>query len=426
MTALLHSGIHAIFLPVGQKPVRNLHSASTIVIGEQSNMNLNNNNGPSNSTPNVSDDDKIANSSRVEIGHMVSMVASETDSVFIRNPNETVDTHTQESIIETPASAHDVQLLGEGANQQPHETAEPQQEEVGDEATPEQPAADGATVQEENAARPPSSMSRKEIDECNSLSQLPKVIVRKSINGAIKRLSLHKDDEAETSGNAKEEQPEVAVPQDGQVNQPSQQEEAEGECMKETQPEVPNEDQPTVAEKVKDANDGAVITESQKVKEDATTKPQEIETAEAPAATTSQSEEGGTTEEVHVSSTTTNTAAANEDSTSSQEPPVVGATNNSGAAVEENRPEGDAVTDQEAAASNSNVPENNKDDPAGGAGTAEPTQAEEKGDSGKGDDGSSETPKEILPSGSSDESATPPDVQETQNEQQQEDNNTPQ
>ena len=394
--------------------MRNLHSASTIVIGEQSNTNINNNNGRSNSTPNISDDDKIANSSRVEIGHMVSMVASETDSVFIRNPNEAMDTHTQESIIETPASAHDVQLLGEGANQQPHETAEPQQKEAGDEVTSvEQPPADGATVQEENAARPPSSVSRKEIDECNSLSQLPKVIVRKSINRAIKRLSLHKDDEAETvSGGAKEEQPEAAVPQEDKVNQPSQQEEAEGECMKKSQPEVPSEGQPMVAEEVKDTNHGA---ESQKVQEDVVTEPQ-VETAEA---TTSRLEEGGTTEEVHISGSTTNIAAANGDSTSGQEPQVVGATS-SGAAMEESRPEGEAVTDQEAAASDDNVPENNKDDQAGGVGKAEPTQAEEKGDSGKGDDESSETPKEVVPPGSSDESAMPPDVQGTQNEQQQE------
>ena len=393
--------------------MRNLHSASTVVIGEQSNTNINNNNGRSNSTPNVSDDDKIANSSRIEIGHMVSTAASETDSVFIRNPNEAVDTHTQESIIETPAaSAHDVQLLGEGANQQPHETAEPQQKEAGDEVTSVgQPPADGATAQEENAARPPSSLSRKEIDECNSLSQLPKVIVRKSINRAIKRLSLHKDDEAETvSGGAKEEQPEAAVPQEDKVNQLSQQEEAEGECTKKSQPEVPSEGQPMVAEEVKDTNHGA---ESQKVQEDVITEPQ-VETAEA---TTSRSEEG-TTEEVHVSGSTTNTDG---DSTSRQESPVVGATSG-GAAMKENRPEGETVTDQKAAASDDNVPENNKDDQAGGVGTAEPIQAEEKGDSGKGDDGSSETPKEIVPPGSSDESAMPPDVQETQ----QQENDTPQ
>ena len=410
----MQSGIHAIFC-IGQKPVRNLHSASTVVIGEQSNININNNNGRSNSTPNISDDDKIANSSRVEIGHMVSMAASETDSVFIRNPNEAVDTHTQESIIEIPASAHDVQLLGEGANQQPHETAEPQQKEAGNEVTSvEQPPADGATAQEENAARPPSSVSRKEIDECNSLSQLPKVIVRKSINRAIKRLSLHKDDEAETSGGTKEEQPEAAVPQEDKVNQPSQQEEAEGECTKKSQPEVPSEGQPMVAEEVKDTNHGA---ESQKVQEDVIMEPQ-VETAEA---TTSRSEEGGTTKEVHVSGSTTNTAAANEDSTSGQESPVVGATSG-GAAMEESRPEGEAVTDQKAAASDDNVLENNEDDQAGGVGTAEPTHAEEKSDSGKGDDGSSETPKEVVPPGSSDESATPPDVQETQ----QQENDTPQ
>ena len=342
---------------------------------------------------------------------MVSTVASETDSVFIRNPNEAMDTHTQESIIETPASVHDVQLLGEGANQQPHETAEPQQKEAGDEVTSvEQSPADGATAQEENAARPPSSVSRKEIDECNSLSQLPKVIVRKSINRAIKRLSLHKDDEAETvSGGAKEEQPEAAVPQEDKVNQPSQQEEAEGECMKKNQPEVPSEGQPMAAEEVKDTNHGA---ESQKVQEDVVTEPQ-VETAEA---TTSRSEEGGTTEEVHVRGSTTNTAAANGDSTSGQEPQVVGTTTSGGAAMEESRPEGEAVTDQEATASDDNVPEN-KDDQAGGVGTAEPTQAEEKGDSGKGDDGSNETPKEVVPPGTSDESATPPDIQETQQQE---------
>ena len=380
--------------------MRDLHSASTIVIGEQSNTNLNNNNGPNNSPANVPDDDKIANSSKVEIGHMVSMVSS--DSVF--DSNEAADTHTQVSesanqelheTAEPEQTGNEEQpdvaaVEGESVNQEPHETE--QKEVAGDEVMSEQPDV------EENAARPPSSVSRKEIDECNSVSQLPKVIVKKSINAAVNRLSLHKDDEVETSG-ANEEQSEI-TPQEDQVNEPLQHE-AEGEYVKGSQPEAPHEGQVTEAE-VNNTNDGVVATESQK---DVTTESQEVET---PA-----------TQEVHVSSSTTNTAA-NEDSISSQEPPVVEA--NGGAVVEENRPEDEAVTEQEASASGGNVPENNKDDQAGCVGTAEPTEADKKNDIEEGDDNSSKTPEEIVPSGSSDESATPSDVQETQNEQQQEDN----
>ena len=156
------------------------------MIGEPSNTNLNNNNGPNNSAANVPDDDKIANSSKVEIGHMVSMVSS--DSVFVRN--EAADTHTQESIAETLA-AHGIPVSesanqepsetaepeqkeetgdevtsqqpdvaavdGESANQEPHETAEPEPKEAGDEVASEQ--SDGSAM-EENAARPPSSVRR--------------------------------------------------------------------------------------------------------------------------------------------------------------------------------------------------------------------------------------------------------------------------
>ena len=368
---------------------------------------------------------------------MVSMVSS--DSVFVKN--EAADTHAQ---AETPA-AHSIPV-SESANQEPNETVEPEQKEAGDEVTSEQPGGDavegesanqephemaepeqkegagdevvseqtdGATV-EENAARPPSSVSRKEIDECNSMSQLPKVIVKKSINAAVNRLSLHKDDEVETSG-ANEEQSETG-PQEDQFNEPLLQE-AEGEYMKGSQPAVPHEGQTIDAEEVNDTNGGVVTTELQKY---VTTESQEVETAEAPATTTTQSEEGCTTQKVHVSSSATNTAA-NEDSISGQEPPVV---EGNGAMVEENRPEDEGVIEQEASASDGNVAENNKDDQAGDVRTAEPTEADEKndGEEADGTGGSSKTPEEIVPSGSSDESATPSDVQETQNEQQQEDN----
>ena len=338
---------------------------------------------------------------------MVSMTSS--DSVF--DSNEGVNTHAQESNVETPAA--DSVQLGESANQVPHEAAEPEQkQEAGDEVMSELP---DVAVVEESAARPPSSLSRREIDECNSVSQLPKVIVKKSINAAVKRLSLHKDDEVETSssggGGANEEQSEAVADQEGQVNEPLQRE-AEGERVKESQQEVPHESRAIEAEAVKDTDEQAVSSESKNVQEDATIEVQEIETVEPPAnnTTTAQSgEEGDTTqEEEHVSSSsTTNTAvAATEDYISGQDPTVVEATDSiSGAAVDENRPEDETVTEQEAtAASDGNIPENNKDDQVGAVGTTEPTQAVERNDSEEADDGNSKTTEEVD---SGNESVTP-------------------
>ena len=339
---------------------------------------------------------------------MVSMTSS--DSVF--DSNEGANTHAQESNVETPAA--DSVQLGESANQVPHEAAElEQKQEAGDEVTSELP---DVAVVEESTARPPSSLSRREIDECNSVSQLPKVIVKKSINAAVKRLSLHKDDEVETSssggGGANEEQLEAVAAQEDQVIEPLQHE-AEGECTKETQQEeVPHESRAMEAEAIKDTDEQAVSSESKNVQEDATIEVQEIEIVEPPAnnTTTARSgeEEGTIQEEEHVSSssTTDTAAAANKDYISGQDPTVVEATDSiSGAAVDENRPEDETVTEQEAtAASDGNVPENNKDDQVGAVGTTEPTQAEERNDSEEADDGNSKTTEEVD---SGNESVTP-------------------
>lgn len=375
------------------------------MIGEQSNTNLNNSNDHNNTQANVSDDDKITkSSSKVVVGHMVSTASS--DSVFVRN--EAMDTRTQESIVETPA-AHSMQLE-ESANQETVETTQIEGE--GEKASSEQP--DGAAG-EENVARPSSSMSRMEIDECNSVSQLPKVIVKKSINAAINRLSLHKDpssdgDNAET--NIVNEKQSEAVPQENQVQQI-----VEGENVKENQPEAAhNEGIDTQEEEVKETNDGDLTTESQNVQEGITTKSEGVETAKAPATATTQSEKGGTSEEViHESSSTTNTAA-NEDSSNDQEPPAA-VEASSDAGVEEKAPEDEPATEQEAPASDGNVVENNTNDQAGDVGVTGPTQVE-KNDSEEVNGGSSKTPEEIAPLSSGDESATPI---ETQNKQQQED-----
>ena len=409
------------FLSIGNKPARDLQSASTVVLGANSNTNLNNNNGPNNSLANFTDDNKNASSaSKVDVGHVVSTAS--TDSVFVRN--EALDTGAHENVAETPA-AHSVQF-GESANQEPtitesNETTEPEQKgEAGDEVSSKQPE---VAAVEDNVARPPSSASRKEIDECNSVSQLPKVIVKKSINAAVNRLSLQKDsstegDNVETNGiedgnsadmNEEQGTQSEAVPHEDQVNEPSQEEtheqineEERGEDVQESQPEASHEGQATEVKEVKDTNSG----------EDVTAEPQE---AESPA-TNTQSEGGEITEEAHINSSTTDTAAS-EDSSNHQESP---ATNGDTEVVENGRKD-EVVAEQVAPASGDRAIENNTDDQAGNVDTMEPMQAEEKNEGEEADGGSGETPEEVTASGDSEELAIQSDVQKTQNEQQQED-----
>ena len=195
--------------PVGIKPARDLQSASTVVAGlSNTNLNNNNNNDPTNSNVNISadEDNKINSSSRVEIGQVVSMVS--TDSVFITNTSSV--THGQGSIIESPVA-------------QPGESTSQVQIEAGEQTEQDQSegkARDGILPEEasneESVEWPTSNVNRNEVEECDSLSKLPKVIVEKSIDAAVKRLSLRKqgevegavdEDIAEANGENRETQP---------------------------------------------------------------------------------------------------------------------------------------------------------------------------------------------------------------------------
>lgn len=195
---------------VDTKPVRDLQSASTVVIGSrESNANLNNNNGPVDSK-----DDNLKSSSKIEIGKVLYSTMS-TDNVFTRD--EASETQTQESIIDSQVDDSE-QVENTTANQEqstPHEATE--NEASQEEAAPEEATqnvtshwkytetaittkqqhpdeGDGPSPKvapaEEELVRPQSSNSKGEIDQCNSVNQLPKVIVDKSINAAVYRLSL--------------------------------------------------------------------------------------------------------------------------------------------------------------------------------------------------------------------------------------------
>ena len=279
---------------------------------------------PSNPLANVSENNQNANSSsKVEIGHVVS--TSSSDSVFVLNEQAAPDTDTKENVIETPqaqnAPLDEKSVVNEEpVKSEPNEAPEPERKEVeASDEVPSEQSGVAAVEPEEKEARPPSNTSRNDIDECNSVSQLPKAIVRKSINAAVNRLSLPKepsgeDDDVEAN-KVQGTQPE-AVLQENQMSESPQQESEQmgdnekGENKKENQSD---EGQVTDAQEPKDTNDGEDVTnESQKG---------QAEETEPPVAASTQCGEGNTTEEVPESSSKTN-AAVNEGSSNDQESPT--------------------------------------------------------------------------------------------------------
>ena len=220
--------------------------------------------GPSNTNLNNSNDDANANSSsKVDIGHqVVPSTAASTDSVFEADQPKDAQvengiTGSQDGDSKPTENANQNQEqqtdIGHGEVEQ-HEIME-QQQKSGDEVaeqtnggeidggnSKQQQEGEGGvgeetppkvSTNEGDLARPQSSASRNTLDEYNSLTKLPEVIVRKSITAAVNRLSLNKDsdDEMEISGEALGGEKETA--KEGQDNQASEQQEGEGKNEKE-------------------------------------------------------------------------------------------------------------------------------------------------------------------------------------------------
>ena len=216
--------------------------------------------GPSNTNLNNSNDDANANSSsKVDIGHqVVPSTAASTDSVFEADQpkNAQVEnsaTGSQDGDSQPTENANQDQEqtdIGQGEVQQ-HEIME-QQQKLGDEVAEQTNGGeiDGGNSQQQqegeggvgeetgstnegDVARPQSSASRNTLDEYNSLTKLPEVIVRKSITAAVNRLSLNKDsdDDMETSSEGLGGEKETS--KEGQDNQASEQQEGEGKDEKE-------------------------------------------------------------------------------------------------------------------------------------------------------------------------------------------------
>ena len=154
-----------------------------------------------------------------------------SDSVFIRDPqtpqtqestveSQVSDTQTQESTVESPAEEETPNKLQECTVEN---NVTDDEKYTRDEVSQEKITAvgDGEDKVEENGGiRPPSSSSRNEVDECNSVTQLPKVIVRKSINAAVNRLSYQKDaeDDNDIDGEETKDTETVENVQKSQIN----------------------------------------------------------------------------------------------------------------------------------------------------------------------------------------------------------------
>ena len=210
----------------GTKPARDLQSASTVVIGAGlSNTNLNNNNN--NDTTNSTTEGNNRSSSKIDFSHQMLPSTLSTDSVFVggetaqetKTENGTIKSQGSDLILKPPDTANQDQEKTE-VEQEP--TTEQQQqeedvegkiseqkerEEISDESSAQElDKGDGGDTSKGDATRPQSSASRNSISECNSVTQLPKVIVRKSITAAVNRLSLHKDSEDEVEVSRQEDQ----------------------------------------------------------------------------------------------------------------------------------------------------------------------------------------------------------------------------
>ena len=177
--------------------MRDLQSASTVVLdSKESNANLNNNSDPT--VDEFTDDNDIImkSSSKIEIGQVVQSTVS-NDSVYART--EASDTQTQELVDneqDDKTVACQDPTKPEGATEEVVS-----QEHTVPEIALEQQHQDGYGTpppeEEDDTVLPSSSDGRKENgDECISVSQLPKVIVKNSITAAINRLSL-KDSRSE-------------------------------------------------------------------------------------------------------------------------------------------------------------------------------------------------------------------------------------
>lgn len=220
--------IYIVNVTPGTKPARDLQSASTVVIGAGlSNTNLNNNNN--NDTTNSTTEGNNRSSSKIDFSHQMLPSTMSTDSVFVggetaqetKTEDGTIETQGSDSILKPPDTANQDQEKTE-VEQEP--TTEQQQqeedvegdiseqkerEEISDESSAQEPdKGDGGygDTSKGDATRPQLSASRNSIGECNSVTQLPKVIVRKSITAAVNRLSLHKDSEDEVEVSRQEDQ----------------------------------------------------------------------------------------------------------------------------------------------------------------------------------------------------------------------------
>ena len=211
----------------GTKPARDLQSASTVVIGAGlSNTNLNNNNN-NNDTTNSTTEGNNRSSSKIDFGHQMLPSTMSTDSVFVggeiaqetKTEDGTIKSQGSESILKPPDTANQDQEKTEVEQEQTTEqqqqeedvegkiSEQKEREEIGDESLAQElDKGDGGDTSKGDATRPQSSASRNSIDECNSVTQLPKVIVRKSITAAVNRLSLHKDSEDEAEVSRQEDQ----------------------------------------------------------------------------------------------------------------------------------------------------------------------------------------------------------------------------
>ena len=142
---------------------------------------------------------------------------SQTTDIVARISASVNETQNQESTIESQEakSSKEPETTVSQENNSPGEQVAEHQEQVEEKVSDESTTVDTVAPTED---RPPSSRSGNEIEECNSVSKLPKVIVRKSINAALKRVSLQKGTEIEEDLKITELNSTENEAHDGQVN----------------------------------------------------------------------------------------------------------------------------------------------------------------------------------------------------------------
>ena len=142
---------------------------------------------------------------------------SQTTDIVARISASVNETQNQESTIESQEakSNEEPETTVNQEKNSPGEQVAEHQEQVEEKVSDESTTVDTVAPAED---RLPSSRSGNEIEECNSVSKLPKVIVRKSINAALKRVSLQKGTEIEEDLKITELNSTENEAHDGQVN----------------------------------------------------------------------------------------------------------------------------------------------------------------------------------------------------------------